>query len=59
MSTGVRFNILDNSFDRSSNVSFWKEGFSSIVFSEGKVNQNIKKSIFEFNPPSYYDIIRK
>jgi outer membrane lipoprotein carrier protein len=31
----------------------------SIIFSNVKINTKVDKSIFIFNPPSYYDIIRK
>jgi len=31
----------------------------SIIFSDVKVNTNIDIKVFNFNPPSYYDIIRK
>ncbi len=31
----------------------------SIVFKNVKTNTDLKKDVFKFNPPAYYDIIRK
>ena len=31
----------------------------SIVFKNVKINTDLKKDVFKFNPPAYYDIIRK